>query len=170
MLPEVWLFFNAISQYTQGNYAAHAALGFSKHLGGDVDGAIDSYHEALSRKPEDAFTSEMLLRALSEAVTYPPSLAMLSSLHSGEEVNSGGVGSSILKKIEDGSADNERPVPPGYYDNDDVDMSLVWKQSLIHFSWIPLLMAEGLSWISKHWYDFLRGYLVLKKNEIGRDA
>jgi hypothetical protein len=131
ILPEFWLFFNATSQYTQGNHAAHAALGFSKHLGGDVDGAIDSYHEALSRKPEDAFTSEMLLRALSEAVTYPPSLAMLSSLHPGEEVDSGGVGSSILKKMESGFADNKRPVPPGYYDHDDVDMSLVWKESSV---------------------------------------
>jgi hypothetical protein len=40
-------------QKTQGNYTAYAALGFSKHLGGDVDGAIVSYHEALSQKPED---------------------------------------------------------------------------------------------------------------------
>jgi hypothetical protein len=118
---------------TQGNYAAYAALGFSKHLGGDVDGAIDSYHEALSRKPEDPFTSEMLTRALSEAVTYPPSLAMLSSLPTGEEVGFGGVGSSILKKM-GGSSGNGRSVPLCNNDHDmsifasnasDVDMSFV---------------------------------------------
>lgn len=89
----------------QGNYAAYAALGFAKHLSGDVDGAIDSYHEALSRKPEDPFASEMLARALAEAVTYPPSLAMLSSFpptgaEQGGGGQSGGIGSSILKKME----------------------------------------------------------------------
>lgn len=116
----------------QGNYAAYAALGFSKHLGGDVDGAIDSYHEALSRKPEDPFTSEMLLRALSEAVTYPPSLAMLSSLPPGEEVSFGGIGGSIMKKM-GGSSGSGRSVPLSDNDQDmsmfasdasDVDMSL----------------------------------------------
>ena len=125
--------FSTLSLTTQGNYAVYAAVGFSKHLGGDVDGAIDSYHEALSRKPEDAFTSEMLVRALSEAVTYPPSLEMLSSLHPEEEVDFGGVGSSILNKMA-GSADNGRPVVLSSNDNDttmfasnasDVDMSLV---------------------------------------------
>ncbi len=85
----------------QGNYAAYAALGFAKHLAGDVDGAIDSYHEALSRKPEDPFTSEMLTRALAEAVTYPPSLAMLDPAIAevDGEGSCGGVGSSILKKM-----------------------------------------------------------------------
>ena len=70
-------------------------------MSGDIDGAIDSYHEALSRKPEDPFTSEMLTRALSEAVTYPPSLAILSAFPSGheEEVSFGGIGSSILNKL-----------------------------------------------------------------------
>jgi hypothetical protein len=98
-----------------------------------VDGAIDSYHEALSRKPEDPFTSEMLTRALSEAVTYPPSLAMLSSLPTGEEVGFSGVGSSILKKM-GGSSGNGRSVPLSDNDHDmsmfasnasDVDMSFV---------------------------------------------
>lgn len=97
---------------SQGNHAAYAALGFAKHLSGDVDGAIDSYHEALSRKPEDPFSSEMLTRALSEAVTYPPSLEMLSA-PSGEG-SSGGIGSSILMKMNAGRKESER----------DVDMSL----------------------------------------------
>lgn len=119
----------------QGNYAAYAALGFAKHLAGDVDGAIDSYHEALSRKPEDPFTSEMLTRALAEAVTYPPSLAMLSSFTAEEDGRSrGGIGSSILKKM-GGSRGNNQAVAaqPGIHDQDmsmftsnsnDVDMSL----------------------------------------------
>ena len=81
----------------KGNYAAFAALGFARHLGGDVDGAIDTYHKALSRKPEDNFTSEMLMRALAEAVTYPPSVA-LPSPHG--EARFGGIGSSIFKEIE----------------------------------------------------------------------
>ena len=121
----------------QGNYAAYAALGFAKHLSGNVDGAIDSYHEALSRKPEDPFTSEMLTRALAEAVTYPPSLEMLSSLSSGVEGRSRGIGSSILKKMGNSSGRNNRRqsggVPPGNNDQDssmftsnsnDVDMSM----------------------------------------------
>ncbi|KAL7524767.1 hypothetical protein ACHAXR_000707 [Thalassiosira sp. AJA248-18] len=91
--------FEKCSSLNPGNYAAYAALGFAKHLSGDVDGAIDSYHEALSRKPEDPFTSEMLTRALAEAVTYPPSLAMLSSSSSEIQVRPRGIGSSILKKM-----------------------------------------------------------------------
>jgi len=96
--------FEKCSSLNPGNYAAYAALGFAKHLSNDVDGAIDSYHEALSRKPEDPFTSEMLTRALAEAVTYPPSLAMLSSFPPSVEEGGGersrGIGSSILKNMD----------------------------------------------------------------------
>ena len=67
-------------------------------MGGDVDGAIDTYHKALSRKPDDPFTSEMLTRALSEAISYPPSLAMLSSSPDGE-VAVLGVGSCLLNEF-----------------------------------------------------------------------
>lgn len=35
---------------------------------GDLDGAIDVYHQALSRKPDDPFSSEMLNRALQESL------------------------------------------------------------------------------------------------------
>jgi tetratricopeptide (TPR) repeat protein len=106
----------------KGTYAAYAALGFAKHLNGDVDGAIDSYHEALSRKPEDPFTSEMLTRALSEAVTYPPSLAMLSSFPSGhdEEVRFGGIGSSIFNK-----PGNSRKVFAFNTSENDQDLSMI---------------------------------------------
>lgn len=35
---------------------------------GDIEGAIEYYHQALSRKPDDPFSSEMLNRALEEAI------------------------------------------------------------------------------------------------------
>ncbi|KAL7429965.1 hypothetical protein ACHAXM_002927 [Skeletonema potamos] len=81
-----------------GSYSAYAAMGFAKHLGGDVDGAIDSYHEALSRKPEDPFSSEMLTRALSEAVTYPRSsvFAATDDVDAAMHMQNRGIGSSLL--------------------------------------------------------------------------
>lgn len=36
---------------------------------GDLDGAIELYHQALSRKPDDPFSSDMLNRALEEALS-----------------------------------------------------------------------------------------------------
>jgi anaphase-promoting complex subunit 6 len=44
-----------------------AALAYSRHLMGDLDGAIQGYHEALAIKPEDAFCSELLNKALMDA-------------------------------------------------------------------------------------------------------
>lgn len=38
---------------------------------GDLDGAIDLYHQALSCKPDDPFSSEMLNKALQEALSSP---------------------------------------------------------------------------------------------------
>ena len=35
---------------------------------GDLDGAIDYYHQSLSRKPDDPFSTEMLNRALQDAL------------------------------------------------------------------------------------------------------
>lgn len=52
-----------------GGASSLSALGFTKHLQGDIDGAIEIYHQALSRKPDDPFSSEMLSRALEEALT-----------------------------------------------------------------------------------------------------
>lgn len=45
-----------------------SALGFTRHLSGDLDGAIESYHQALSRKPDDPFAGEMLNRAMRETL------------------------------------------------------------------------------------------------------
>jgi anaphase-promoting complex subunit 6 len=45
---------------------ADAALGFTHHLRGDVDAAIECYHRALGVEPRHAFASAMLHRALKE--------------------------------------------------------------------------------------------------------
>ncbi|GMI15274.1 hypothetical protein TrLO_g7840 [Triparma laevis f. longispina] len=50
------------------NAGTRAALAFSKHLNGDVDAAIADYHEALSMKPDDAFSAEMLNKALEDSM------------------------------------------------------------------------------------------------------
>ena len=47
---------------------SYSALGFTRHLAGDIDEAIESYHQALSRKPDDPFASEMLNRAMRESL------------------------------------------------------------------------------------------------------
>ena len=45
-----------------------AALGFTRHLQGRIDAAIELYHQALSLKSDDTFTSEMLTEALRGAI------------------------------------------------------------------------------------------------------
>lgn len=57
-----------MSSFVQDNASSYSALGFTKHLMGDLDGAIDYYHQSLSRKPDDPFSSEMLNRALQDAL------------------------------------------------------------------------------------------------------
>merc|ERR1712073_20305 len=47
--------------------SSYAALGYTKHLSNDIDGAIQYYHQALGIKPEDTFSTEMLHRALNES-------------------------------------------------------------------------------------------------------
>jgi anaphase-promoting complex subunit 6 len=49
-----------------------SALAFTRHLAGDLDGAIEAYHQALSRKPDDPFASEMLNRAMMESLDLGP--------------------------------------------------------------------------------------------------
>ena len=55
--------------YLQGSASCYSALAFTKHLSGDIDGAIELYHQALSRKPDDPLSTEMLNRALKESLT-----------------------------------------------------------------------------------------------------
>jgi len=56
-----------------GNPSSYAALGYTRHLLGDVDAAIESYHQALGMDPDDAFSGEMLHRALQESFAGPAS-------------------------------------------------------------------------------------------------
>lgn len=56
------------SSCLQGSASCFSALAFTKHLSGDIDGAIELYHQALSRKPDDPLSTEMLNRALKESL------------------------------------------------------------------------------------------------------
>ena len=47
--------------------STYTALGFTRHLQGDFDSAIEHYHQALGIRPTDTFASEMLRRALEDA-------------------------------------------------------------------------------------------------------
>ena len=49
-------------------HSAYAALGFVRHLLGNVDSAISCYHQALGIKHDDPFSSEMLEKALRESL------------------------------------------------------------------------------------------------------
>jgi anaphase-promoting complex subunit 6 len=46
--------------------STYSALGLTLHLRGDVHAAIELYHQALSLKPDDTFTCEMLTEALKD--------------------------------------------------------------------------------------------------------
>ena len=53
----------------ENNAETMAALAFSKHLGGRVEEAIECYHAALAMNPGDSFSSEMLDKALEDALS-----------------------------------------------------------------------------------------------------
>ena len=76
----------------QGSASAYAAFGYTLHLSGDIDSAIESYHQSLSRKPDDPFASEMLARAMEEAVTAcpAPDADLLPNENGGDEWNGDG--------------------------------------------------------------------------------
>ena len=65
----------------QESASAYAALAFCKHLQGEYDEAIDTYHQSLSRKPDDPFCSEMLHRCLQDALDQTN---LLSSIGGGD--------------------------------------------------------------------------------------
>ena len=48
--------------------STYSALGFTLHLKGDLDAAIELYHQSLSLKPDDTFTCEMLSEALKDTL------------------------------------------------------------------------------------------------------
>jgi anaphase-promoting complex subunit 6 len=49
--------------------STYTALGFTRHLQGDYDQAIDCYHKALGLDSEDLFATQMLQKALADRVT-----------------------------------------------------------------------------------------------------
>ena len=50
--------------------STYSALGFTLHLKGDLDAAIELYHQSLSLKPDDTFTCEMLSEALKDTLDF----------------------------------------------------------------------------------------------------
>jgi len=54
---------------------------------GDIDGAIESYHQALSMKPDDTFSGEMLNRALHESFSNPDPLLSTSAKPENKDVS-----------------------------------------------------------------------------------
>ncbi len=56
---------------TRTEGSTYTALGFTYHLKGDFDTAIDYYHKALGLVADDALTTEMLERALKDASAFP---------------------------------------------------------------------------------------------------
>ncbi len=52
--------------YNTRNAAVYAAIGFTQHLSRDIEGAIESYHKALSLQPGDAVTSMLLDQAMGD--------------------------------------------------------------------------------------------------------
>ena len=48
---------------------------------GEINEAIESYHQALSRKPDDPFASDMLHRALYEALDVPEPNILVDNTH-----------------------------------------------------------------------------------------
>ena len=59
----------ALSMTAAPTASVYASLAFSLHLQGRLDEAIDKYHQALSVKPEDNFTTELLTAAMEEALS-----------------------------------------------------------------------------------------------------
>jgi len=85
-----------------GKDSSYSALGFTRHIRGDLEGAIEAYHQALSRKPDDPFASEMLNRALHDAldVLEPPASTSSEAMIGGSnnhllDVGGGGGGGSV---------------------------------------------------------------------------
>ena len=84
-----------------GRASSYSALAYTRHLWGDLDGAIEAYHQALGRRPDDPFCSEMLMRALNESLLESHSDPMLDVTNlsrddDGSFLNQGSAGASVL--------------------------------------------------------------------------
>jgi len=69
--------------------STYSALGFTLHLKGDLDAAIELYHQSLSLKPDDTFTCEMLSEALKDTLDFPDL-----GIPGGAPMGSSGIGGS----------------------------------------------------------------------------
>ena len=49
-----------------GQPGTYSAFGYTNHLMGNLQEAVENYHSSLALKPDDAFTVEMLTIALQE--------------------------------------------------------------------------------------------------------
>ena len=86
-------------------------MAFTLHLVGDLDGAIDFYHQSLSRKPDDPFASEMLNRALTDALNGKLFLESPNPQFN-SSIRSTSVGSSIIAtNRHSGNAASSMPPP-----------------------------------------------------------
>eukprot|EP01125_Pyxidicula_operculata_P000149 TRINITY_DN1020_c2_g1_i1.p1 TRINITY_DN1020_c2_g1~~TRINITY_DN1020_c2_g1_i1.p1 ORF type:complete len:591 (-),score=102.40 TRINITY_DN1020_c2_g1_i1:79-1851(-) len=60
------LFYKKSLELVPNNAGTYCALGFTHHLMGNTDEAIELYHQALGIDPDDSLASDMLRRALNE--------------------------------------------------------------------------------------------------------
>eukprot|EP00891_Asterochloris_glomerata_P009640 jgi/Astpho2/9640/e_gw1.00146.47.1_t len=85
MYRKQWQWSNAIATYERalglkpGQAGTYAALGFTHHLMGESEQAVEHYHTALGIRPDDTFISEMLTillqqEAFTDVLTQPDDL------------------------------------------------------------------------------------------------
>jgi anaphase-promoting complex subunit 6 len=87
-------------------HSTYSAYAFAKHLDGELDTAIEYYHQALSCKPEDSFSEGLLSRALQEALTKSLALSAESdSSFFSATPRSASVRPSLGRKMSDDSSD-----------------------------------------------------------------
>lgn len=103
------------------NASTLVALGFTNHLRGKIDTAIEIYHKALAMKPNHSFASEMLSRALKTSLeistvdTIP--MRIIRQDDAQEESKSSFVSSSYIE----GETDQSNMMVESSFD-DDMDM------------------------------------------------
>ena len=72
------------------NASSLTALAFCHHLLGNLDEAIDTYHVALAQKPDDPFATDMLQRALQDALENTTELLASTALEEPFPVDNNG--------------------------------------------------------------------------------
>ena len=100
------------------NASTLVALGFTNHLGGNLDTAIEIYHKALAMKPNHSFASEMLSRALKSSleVFTVDTIPMRTIQMEGESK------SFVSSSFVDETDQSNMMVESSFDDDDDVDM------------------------------------------------